>query len=101
MVSPCVTRYCFPPVLMIAYTALSLPRPSPGETLEIITGYKRISTEDADGETDGDGHGDGDGNGEWDGNRGRTSAPNDGQEGKQRAPHSLRREAAWGVVRRT
>jgi hypothetical protein len=29
---------------MIAYTALSLLRPSPGETLEIITGYKRIST---------------------------------------------------------
>jgi hypothetical protein len=33
-----------PPVLMIAYTAVGLLHPSLGETLEIITAPKAIST---------------------------------------------------------
>src|SRR5712691_576593 len=42
MVSPSATRYCLPPVLMIAYTPSASPARS--ETLEIITAQRGIST---------------------------------------------------------
>jgi hypothetical protein len=47
---------------MIAYTAVGLPHPSLGETLEIITGQRGISTQI--GQTDGNGDGEGQGKGD-------------------------------------